>query len=326
MGTLDEIPVEIMRRVFDFYMEGVSATSPSKLRTPSTLCGVCTTWRDIAVSHPPLWSDVHIHAIKKTKTSPEDDNTFQLSRPLATHLAARLARIGAFPMTLRIEFASITIWGFGQQKLWFEGTLLGGFLKGHPLANLRLLHVDGQGGDVELYPQCLPRLESLIMQHVNRLTVDNEDTVSLSRVPYLRRLVLKETQLSVLPPAFPWSQLSHMYLEAGFDLENLYTTLQATSSLEELFIKFTSQGRPILYSATTTGRRPYCFLGQLGTHYPRRRQPRPSLPRRPSHSVPLAGPHAPPSVLWDSQLEYQYPSSLFLSDTSSSLLQFSSHI
>jgi hypothetical protein len=32
-----------------------------------------------------------------------------------------------------------------------------------------------------------------------------------------------------------------MYLEAGFDLGNLYTTLQATSSLEELFIKFTSR-------------------------------------------------------------------------------------
>ncbi|KAF7332748.1 F-box domain-containing protein [Mycena kentingensis (nom. inval.)] len=60
MATISDFPPEILEQIFAFLVPEHGWPTPDPKLAPMLLCGVCATWRGVALSMPQFWSSLHV--------------------------------------------------------------------------------------------------------------------------------------------------------------------------------------------------------------------------------------------------------------------------
>ncbi|KAJ3508711.1 hypothetical protein NMY22_g16527 [Coprinellus aureogranulatus] len=256
-SMVDEVPVEIMRQIFEYCIaregrrpkaEG-QAQGTSLFTSVYTLCLVCSSWKDIAMGHPPLWSTVVIRAgLAKSEHSSKDIQVLQVQ---VFYIGRLLARISSFPWSLYIHLGHspslqqpsplvhadsnyIVQPNFSESgprfPLWTS-------LPRTSLATLKLLHIFTPVRWPHLENLELPNLESLVVEVNINLASDFENG-DLPSLPRLVKLAVIGMPFFMFPSTVPWSQLTHLHLEVEMMfMEDLEKILLKSAHLREASFK-----------------------------------------------------------------------------------------
>ncbi|KIL59329.1 hypothetical protein M378DRAFT_27029 [Amanita muscaria Koide BX008] len=230
----DDLPLEIIQRIFTFCCGGVRIKEPSQLTqlpgartgtTQVTLSLACSRWREIVLNTSALWGDVEVIYDARREREPTTAS-FQFVKNW-------LGRARGTPI-------SLTITVFTARKLQIAAisqTLLSSF----HISNLYLRSID--------CPFLVPTNNS---HHLERLHLSLAGPVRTDVFPRLPEMPsLKELHLSLRPGDFvdlanlyliPWHQLHVFTLhEKHWPSQMLFNILQECKSLVECTLLMTSE-------------------------------------------------------------------------------------
>lgn len=214
------MPFEVMAQIFEDYMKITGSTNPM-----SVLCQVCVSWRDIAMSHTPLWSEraVRVH-----------NGTIAGSiRPLegpAAALQAWAKRAEPMPWSLKVVATRTdTLQPFPCAPLYF-------ILTSATTKNLQYLAITGDLQFTGTEALSVAEVHSVVVEGAERTTA----RIELPLLSNLRKAVLVNVHPNILPHHFSWPQLTHLYLGSALKFSEAITVLRQTTNLQRACIDFES--------------------------------------------------------------------------------------
>ncbi|KAF6752695.1 hypothetical protein DFP72DRAFT_904558 [Ephemerocybe angulata] len=229
-SPIQALPAETLAGIFEAYIDQYRRAPWSilehfrqRVRGIETLCLVCRTWREVAMRHAALWSNLAVPLVHAGSMAPADDPGMVLEED-AVGIRTWLGRIGATPWSLtlcRTRSSGVATTGSSEPAsvvpvrdlLALDGAHL------NPLDNVRFLNAtfttEGHLGDVGglgLEGLTLPNVRGLFMG-LDVPAMNREPTsLALPILPSLRQAMLMTWKLATVPHDFPWTKLTHVFL------------------------------------------------------------------------------------------------------------------
>ncbi|KAF8328969.1 hypothetical protein F5887DRAFT_334755 [Amanita rubescens] len=226
-SPINRLPREILAEIFSLCVPKMTSESARMLTSnaPLLLCLVCSSWRELALATPKIWTTVGI-VIRGRHMDSQDVSA-------AAHIITTwLKRSGALPLTLsldynpyyhncakdhtraRLAFIEVILSVFGVHSSRWQDVNLSlcetPSVSWPQLGNLPLLqafHFDGQ------------------LQNVINLT--------LNGCPRLTRLSGSYPVVALTNPQIPWSQISYLHISSKISLFDASEAIRLCPQLEE---------------------------------------------------------------------------------------------
>ncbi|KAF8629914.1 hypothetical protein AX15_003192 [Amanita polypyramis BW_CC] len=222
---IHRLPREILAEIFIKCLPDAKLETlwTSKSFAPILLCNICSSWRELAVATPHLWSTLGI-SIRDSA----------LDKLTAVHVTNKwLERSGTLPLTLRLKHNPFVP-----------------FLNPRPVLVKAILSVFANHAsrweDVALYLEGCPRLAlpqvgSLPLLRAFHLQASKQHIIRLpfSENPRLVRLSWPYPFTTPTSAQIPWHQMTHLRIETGVSMFSVSETIRLCPSLEELDVDIT---------------------------------------------------------------------------------------
>ncbi|KAF6741786.1 hypothetical protein DFP72DRAFT_557852 [Ephemerocybe angulata] len=243
LAVVRRVPFEVMAQIFEDYMKITGSTNPL-----SVLCQVCVSWRDIAMSHTPLWSEraVRVH-----------NGTIAGSiRPLegpAAALQAWAKRAAPMPWSLKVVNPQTdTLQPLPCVPLYL-------ILSSANAKNLQYLAITGDLQFTGTAALIVAEVHSIVVEGAERTT----SRIELPSLSNIRKAVLVNVHPNILPHHFSWSQLTHIYLGSALKLSEGIAVLRRTINLQRACIDFETYPHRETRNFGHTGTVPLLHLSEL---------------------------------------------------------------
>jgi hypothetical protein len=185
-NSTEDLPVEVLALIFQHAV----TISPPHLHTTFKLAHVCSLWREVAWSTPPIWTVLQSGTITNR-------NVASFLQILHIHFS----NVQTFPISLEITYseilASVEVTTIVNrtllrpanahkiQSLILNGTLVGKAPPEFIFANLEELDID-MGWRTKFNLTTSPNLKRLTIRRLNRLNKDNSGQILFSNLTSLR--------------------------------------------------------------------------------------------------------------------------------------------
>ncbi|KAJ7766676.1 hypothetical protein B0H16DRAFT_1366748 [Mycena metata] len=189
------LPLEILAEIFLHSLPNDEFISPGLSSAPLVLCGVCSCWREVALSTPRLWNSLVLDMpLARKRTAYVELYQSWLSRARSTPISLALqdADDGALPSTVLPLLQTVARLSPQWRNIDVD---LG--------ANLAKILFSSEG-DIDPFPL----LEKLGISRHNSVAQTNL-TISFCDAPKLRE-IFAPAYNALLPMLFPWAQITRV--------------------------------------------------------------------------------------------------------------------
>ncbi|KAK2459427.1 hypothetical protein APHAL10511_008538 [Amanita phalloides] len=213
-----QLPREILSEVFvECLPDTTEAHWMSTHSAPLLLCGVCSSWRALALATPQLWSRVGIYI---------NDSTVDASIGVGV-TRDWLNRSGSLPLMLRLRHKPC--FSFATSRPALVEDILSTFCIHASRWQDVTLDLEG------CPPIIFPRLGTLPLLRAFRLEASQHLVIGLpfSASPRLTRLSWPFPFSAPINPQIPWSQMTHLHIAMGTTLFAALETIRLCPLLQE---------------------------------------------------------------------------------------------
>ena len=224
--------------VFSYTSRNHMALDPN----PHTLRQVCSWWNTLVLQSPSFWSSIVIfaHYDRMEYSRLGGSKEHFVSKAHAKSIALALSRAGGVPMYLHVH-------GSGSSPLPPSKSVpLTSILATIAKHQLTGTHFHGLTVEAVLGKVSFPSLQSLIFRHLNEVMPPS----TANMFPKLERLIFDYFNVEDGLPPFPWTQLTHVFIEAQLSISAVTAILGSCLNVRRA--AFHLRSNPIDYAWART--------------------------------------------------------------------------